>query len=79
LLAKKTKQVAISLGCDGRPMGAVNCLMASSLMVAGMRGVHTGPGAYMMVYEVSECLTCNSYIGVAYHCIDADAPADVLV
>jgi hypothetical protein len=25
LLAKKTKQVAISDGCDGRPMGAVNC------------------------------------------------------
>jgi hypothetical protein len=45
LLAKKTKQVAISLGCEGLPMGAVNCLMASSFMVAGMSGVQTGPGA----------------------------------
>jgi hypothetical protein len=45
VLARKTMQVAISLGCDGRPIGLVNCFCASSFMVAGMRGVQTGPGA----------------------------------
>lgn len=45
LLAKNTNTVAISLGCDGLPIGAVNCLIASVDIVAGMSGVQTGPGA----------------------------------
>ena len=43
-LARKTKQVAISLGWLGRPIGAVNWSMASWVMVEGMSGVQTGPG-----------------------------------
>lgn len=43
--ARNTTQVAISLGCAGRPMGLVNDFCASSSIVAGIRGVHTGPGA----------------------------------
>lgn len=43
--AKKTTHVAISEGCPGRPIGLVNSLIAFSLIVAGMSGVQTGPGA----------------------------------
>jgi len=44
-LARNTNTVAISLGCDGRPIGAVNCFCASSVIVAAINGVQTGPGA----------------------------------
>lgn len=43
--ARNTTQVAISEGWPGRPMGLVNCLIASVDMVEGIRGVQTGPGA----------------------------------
>ena len=43
--AKNTKQVAISLGCPGRPIGDVNWSCASLFIVAGTSGVQTGPGA----------------------------------
>jgi hypothetical protein len=43
--ARKTKQVAISEGCEGRPIGLVNSDWAFSFIVAGIRGVQTGPGA----------------------------------
>ena len=44
-LAKNTKQVAISLGWPGLPIGvALNWSMAYDFMVLGIRGVHTGPG-----------------------------------
>ena len=42
--AKKTKQVATSAGCPGRPIGEVNCSWAEDGMVAGMSGVQIGPG-----------------------------------
>lgn len=41
-LARNTKQVATSLGCPGRPIGTeLNCSMAESNMVEGIRGVKT--------------------------------------
>lgn len=41
-LARNTKQVATSLGCPGRPIGTeLNCSMAESNMVDGIRGVKT--------------------------------------
>ena len=40
-LAKNTKQVAISDGWLGRPIGEENESCASSFMVDGMRGVQT--------------------------------------
>ena len=45
MLPKNTIQVAISLGCKGLPIGAVNSFIASSFMVAAINGVQTGPGA----------------------------------
>lgn len=41
-LARKTKHVATSLGCPGRPIGVpLNCSLAEVVMVAGIRGVQT--------------------------------------
>lgn len=45
VLARKTAHVAISLGWPGRPIGEVKFLIASSVIVDGISGVHTGPGA----------------------------------
>ena len=54
--AKKTKLVAISLGWAGRPIGDVKESCASLSMVAGMSGVHTGPGATALT--LIPLLTC---------------------
>jgi hypothetical protein len=48
-LARNTKLVAISLGCAGRPSGEVKDFCASSFMVAGIRGVQTGPGQTALI------------------------------
>lgn len=41
-LARKTKQVATSLGCPGRPIGVpLNCSCAEVDIVAGIKGVQT--------------------------------------
>jgi hypothetical protein len=39
--ARKTTQLAISLGWAGRPIGLVNSFWAFSFIVAGINGVHT--------------------------------------
>lgn len=46
--ARNTTQVAISLGCAGRPIGAVNCFCCLVPIVELISGVQTGPGAIVL-------------------------------
>ena len=56
--ARKTWAGAISAGCAGRP--STDCLPNSvvSGMVAGISGVHTGPGATALTRIPSDATSC---------------------
>ncbi len=58
--ARKTYAGAISAGCAGRPIGACLPNVCVSGSVAGISGVHTGPGATALTRTPRSISICAS-------------------
>lgn len=75
-LARKTKHVATSLGCPGRPIGVpLNCSWAEVFMVAGIRGVQT----MLLLAFTQSCLWISTLTWSRTHAIHPDSILDLLV